>query len=765
MPIHSNELRVLVCTANLGNARPDEASIAAMIPDDGSYSEVVDNQSFPIPTHEEQQSLMSEIGFNTVVRRTAAETETAMKDNSENTGIMDAYFDIIVIGLQEATFDVEANDPTIVAVHPTLRRVAGKVVPNGAASPMANTSSRSTRSRDYTSRTMDSVGEWRESNDSKLIGAMLHQRCPSYNFLVRFQRGEMRLEILTRKDLDVELLTLAAQNTGIGVNGIMNAANKGGIVAELLVDKSTRLSFCTVHLQAHEGREKYEDRCRMTSAILEGTAPEGPLNIDLALRSHFIFFLGDLNFRTELLDAAGLTKEEHHQKVMDLVEDEDWRQLNLADELFRALRDKDCLVGFKTLPCMFPPTFKVERRAGVEYKKQRRPSYTDRILWKAMHKLSDRIQAVAYEPIIDFSTSDHKPVRGAFKIRLNDRIQPRRPIEKRRMSMSTKQLFASSTRRLGGANDSKLHLFVSNIKCVFRKRSMAPDPFVVFISFPYALLQQKVNKLAKFSRWFYSSMEAESAGATNKKSRKDGSGFPRTKKLKSTYSPEWLEEIDFVIATHDKKGKPHDLTGSVIFVVVVDRAPTIEDKVIGVLPLNLAHLAMSTSEPIRMVRKPSHRRWSSVRDLFSGHVEAEMSVAAPLADGSGADNRLLHLKQPLTKYGKKTGWISMTVDFKWLLDNEVAAERAHRGSLLHVQRTFRASLQGIFGRGVTMIESTEELPSISFHGDALEASQSSRSEQYGNNARREFTRVPPNKGRKKQLTPPRSPAPSVATWN
>jgi hypothetical protein len=742
----------------LGNARPDEASFEALVPDDGSFNMVVDNQRFPIPSQEEQLSLMSEIGFNTVVRRTGTESDTAtstaatgmMKDTSENTGIMDQYFDIIVVGLQEATFDVDANDPTILAVHPSFRKaVASKPETKGTTSPMTNNSNRSNRSWDYTSRTLDSVGEWREANDTKLIGAMLHQRCPSYNFLVRFQRGEMRLEILTRKDLEVDLLSLAAQNTGIGVNGIMNAANKGGIVAELLVDKSTRFAFCTSHLQAHEGRERYEDRCRMTSAILEGTAPEGPLIIDLALRSHFTFFLGDLNFRTELSDAANLTKEEHRQQVMALVEDEDWRQLNMADELFKALRDKDCLVGFKTLPCFFPPTFKVERCEGVTYKDQRRPSYTDRILWKAMHKLDDRIKPVAYEPVIDFTTSDHKPVRGAFKIRLNDRIQPRHPQDRKRMSMSTKQLFVRSTRRLGGTHDSKLHLFVSDIKCGFRKRAMAPDPIVVFMSFPYALMQQKVSKFSGLTSRFRTTLGAEAvdSGKTKrKKNRKDVSGFPRTRKLKSTYSPEWLEEVDFVIATYDKDGKPFDLTGSVIFVVVIDKAPTIEDKVIGVLPLNLAHLAVSTSEHVRQRRKVSTGRWNSLRDLFSGSHEME----APSTEASVADNRLLHMKQPLTRYGKKTGWISMTVDSKWLLDNEVAAEKANRSSLLRVQHSFRSSLQGIFGRSVTMIEATEELPNTSVHGDLLEISQRSRTE---------------SSARRRQRTPPRSPAVSVATWH
>lgn len=701
MPIVDRDLRVLVCTANLGNARPDEASIAALIPDDGSFSDVVDNPKFPIPTPEEQQSFMDDIGFKTVLRKINGVLDT-MSDTSETVWARDNHFDIIVLGFQEATFDVDANDPMIRAVQPLFRKTVGKAVQQGAGL---------IKSRDYTKHKSDTLSDWLESSDSRLLGSLLQARCPSYNFTVRYQRGEMRLEILTRKGLDVELLSLTAQNTGIGVSGIMNAANKGGIVAELRVEKSTRLTFCTAHLQAHEGREKYEDRCRMTSAILEGTAPDGPLTVDLALRSHFTFFLGDLNFRTELPECADSSKEDHIQQVQQLVAQEKWRELNLADELFKALRDKACLVGFKTLPCFFPPTFKVERNNGLDFKDQRRPSYTDRILWRNMHKLDGRITPLAYEPVIEFSTSDHKPVRGAFKIRLNDIIQPRPPVERKRMTLSTRELFSRSTRRLGGTDDSKLHLFFSNIKCNFRKRAMAPDPIIVFMSFPYLLVQQKVKKFATLMNWL--SLDSE-LSETKKKKRKDGSGFPRTKKLRSTYTPEWIDEIDFVIATHDKNGKPLDLSGAVMFLVVVDKAPTIEDKIIGILPLNLAHLAMSTS-----VRPPStmltKSKWSSLRDVFARSHEVPLAHQIPeISD----DNRLLNMKQPLLKFGKETGWISMTLDSKWLSDHEVTAERALRGSTGLLPKSFRTRRESVFRR-LQVVEETAEVRPSSSHGDSI----------------------------------------------
>jgi hypothetical protein len=63
----------------------------------------------------------------------------------------------------------------------------------------------------------------------------------------------------------------------------------------------------------------------------------------------------------------------HYDKAISLVDAEDWDALNDADELTMALRKKECLVGFTTLPCNFPPTFKVARVEGYQYNDKRTP--------------------------------------------------------------------------------------------------------------------------------------------------------------------------------------------------------------------------------------------------------------------------------------------------------------------------------------------------------------------------------------------------------
>lgn len=48
-------------------------------------------------------------------------------------------------------------------------------------------------------------------------------------------------------------------------------------------------------------------------------------------------------------------------------------------------------------------------------------SYTDRILWKSTEGMKGLVTPTVYEPCPDFITSDHKPIRGAFTVKLNKR--------------------------------------------------------------------------------------------------------------------------------------------------------------------------------------------------------------------------------------------------------------------------------------------------------------------------------------------------------
>jgi len=116
-------------------------------------------------------------------------------------------------------------------------------------------------------------------------------------------------------------------------------------------------------------------------------------------------------------------KQQNLEQATKLIDDKDWASLYSYDELSEGLENGDLLVDFQTLPCHFNPTFKVKRSTGFEYNPQRTPSYTDRILYKSAKGLQSHNKQVAYEPCVDFITSDHKPIRGAFSIILNEMIE------------------------------------------------------------------------------------------------------------------------------------------------------------------------------------------------------------------------------------------------------------------------------------------------------------------------------------------------------
>merc|ERR1711982_15908 len=116
-------------------------------------------------------------------------------------------------------------------------------------------------------------------------------------------------------------------------------------------------------------------------------------------------------------------KKRNLEQALELIEAKDWKSLYSYDELSAGLKREELLVDFQTLPCHLSPTFKVKRMAGFEYSQQRTPSYTDRILYRSADGLQSHVKQFAYEPCVDFITSDHKPIRGAFSVILNDMIE------------------------------------------------------------------------------------------------------------------------------------------------------------------------------------------------------------------------------------------------------------------------------------------------------------------------------------------------------
>lgn len=145
------------------------------------------------------------------------------------------------------------------------------------------------------------------------------------------------------------------------------------------------------HLAAHEGSTNYANRNRSLQQILAGARTDSFYNMhDASIISHHMFISGDLNYRinfdisdnrTAFVYGEGespsygntASNGQHFSKAKEFIDAEDWNSLVASDELAMALRRKECLFGFTTLPCNFPPTFKLERGEGYMYKQARTP--------------------------------------------------------------------------------------------------------------------------------------------------------------------------------------------------------------------------------------------------------------------------------------------------------------------------------------------------------------------------------------------------------
>ena len=386
----------------------------------------------------------------------------------------------------------------------------------------------------------DEVLNAMEEKNTAQLREMVHTILgDDYSQISDEQRGQMRLQIWAsdRVVSDITDIRISGANTGIG--NVL--ANKGGIVMTIKY-QDTRISFLSAHLAAHEGENYYKNRCDNIKAILREAKTFGlSSKIDVATSSHHMFFMGDLNFRTKFGQEG--SHEDNVKRAMTMIDDKNYADLYSYDELQKGLDHGDMLVGFETLPCDFPPTFKVERQDDFVYKDQRTPSYTDRILFKSAEGLGRNLRPLAYEPCVDFITSDHKPIRGAFSILPNALMAEEVKIE------------------------GSYQLTITNMRC----RGLPPadsdgssDPYLMFM-------------------WDSDHLESSTESFVDKIRRKFlGRSWPRTAYISKTLNPDWEdEEIELVMS---------DCTvGSdqMLFVAVIDYDAVGKDECLGVLALNL----------------------------------------------------------------------------------------------------------------------------------------------------------------------------------
>lgn len=180
----------------------------------------------------------------------------------------------------------------------------------------------------------------------------------------------------------------------------------------------TRQLSQLVHILKADKNKENDRIQQMRDIVTNGFSDKGS---QYSFMKHDIkLFFGDMNFRIDLPYSSVISS------IDSMTHDNYDKKLNVLlnhDQLNAWKLDDEWLMGFREMPINFLPTYKYDKLSH-EYdtsKKQRVPSWTDRILWYSNEtdfsaKESQYIIPLFYERR-ESLFSDHRPVWGYFEIR------------------------------------------------------------------------------------------------------------------------------------------------------------------------------------------------------------------------------------------------------------------------------------------------------------------------------------------------------------
>lgn len=202
--------------------------------------------------------------------------------------------------------------------------------------------------------------------------------------------------------------------TSIVPTGFGNmVGNKGGTQIGMRIGR-TKILFVNVHLAAHA--EKMRERTADFARILLDSPMKENKEAQHGIHNEYdrVFFMGDLNIRLNasradvdawLHEEDGIGKCLQHDQLLPLLETK-------SDSPRQGMWSL-----FAEEPIKFLPTYKYDKHSDLydTSKKQRVPSWTDRILWKRC----TRIRPLSYDAVRSLTCSDHRPVFAQFEVSID----------------------------------------------------------------------------------------------------------------------------------------------------------------------------------------------------------------------------------------------------------------------------------------------------------------------------------------------------------
>eukprot|EP00300_Choanocystis_sp_HF-7_P014804 c18829_g1_i1.p1 GENE.c18829_g1_i1~~c18829_g1_i1.p1 ORF type:complete len:645 (+),score=141.29 c18829_g1_i1:43-1935(+) len=157
---------------------------------------------------------------------------------------------------------------------------------------------------------------------------------------------DIRMIVVVSRGLNARISNLSIAQETCGIAKVLG--NKGAVGVSFTVDDSTTVAFINCHLAARANN--VHKRNLNVRDIVRGMRL-GRRRIELTQQFHYLFWLGDLNYRVNI----------PRQTAIQHVEAQDYGPLLLADQLKREMDAGKIFQGFREAEITFAPTYRYER--------------------------------------------------------------------------------------------------------------------------------------------------------------------------------------------------------------------------------------------------------------------------------------------------------------------------------------------------------------------------------------------------------------------
>jgi hypothetical protein len=274
--------------------------------------------------------------------------------------------------------------------------------------------------------------------------------------------GMTAIMIFVRQDLVSRVSTLRTAGVGVGVQEMGNKGAVGvriGLQTHEDAEEVMQMTFVAAHLAPMEDalKERNEDWRSIVQGLafvsnaskkpigrdeqdedvplLQGTSEGSNSTTGMYTPESYLFFSGDLNYRTSETKPSPEDVKRFPQPRTDSEDPKHFSHLYARDQLTQQLQAKKSLHGLTEPPVTFPPTYKYATDPSAppqgddarewKWAQHRWPSWCDRILyldlpsWVPRNSTSSKIEVHSYKALPLFPTSDHRPVALYLSIPLS----------------------------------------------------------------------------------------------------------------------------------------------------------------------------------------------------------------------------------------------------------------------------------------------------------------------------------------------------------